>query len=167
MQKPSKKKIIGAYNRLVKESGGKLVGTKVFMRETGFSPHYWRGGYWRSWSAFQADAGYTPNLPTDRIPDEVLLRRFAELALEIGSIPTQADLKLKRKEDSSFPSDSTYRRWGSLEALLTKVSEFCEEEDQFAPVFDLLKLGTSNSLDRRLESNEIKGFVYLLPSGKS
>ena len=60
-----------------REQGGKVIGVCVFMRETGFSEHYWKGKYWRSWSAFQADAGYTPNSPNEKIADEVLLHRFA------------------------------------------------------------------------------------------
>jgi hypothetical protein len=123
MQKPSKELIIGAYNDLVREQGGKLIGEGVFKRETGISPYYWRGGYWRSWSAFQADAGYAPNSPTQKIPDEILLHRFAELALERNQVPTQADLALKRKEDPSFPDKAAFKRWGGRDALLAKVAE--------------------------------------------
>lgn len=167
MQKPSREKIIGAYKRLVEERGGEPIGERVFKRDTGFSHHYWNGGYWRSWSALQADAGYAPNRATEKTPDEVLLRRFAELALERNELPTEPDLMMKRKEDPSFPSKATYRRWGSRDALLAKVAEFCKDEEQFAPVLDLYKQGISNNLDRRLESDEVKGFVYLLRSGKS
>jgi hypothetical protein len=167
MQKPSKQKIIDEYKRLTEERGGEPIGVRVFERESGFSPHYWKGGYWRSWSAFQVDAGYAPNSATEMTPDEVLLRRFAELALERDELPTEADLMMKRKGDPSFPSKATYRRWGSRDALLEKVAEFCQGEEQFAPVLNLYKQGISNSLDHRLESDAIKGFVYLLRSGKS
>ncbi|MDA8089104.1 MAG: GIY-YIG nuclease family protein [Nitrospiraceae bacterium] len=167
MQKPSKESIIEAYNDLVKKQGGKPVGERFFKRETGLSHHYWKGGYWRSWSAFQADAGYEPNSPNLKIPDETVLRHFAELALERNEIPIEADLMLKRKEDSSFPGKLAFRRWGSRDALFAKVAEYCEEKEQFAPVLDLLKSGISNSLDHRLDSFHIKGFVYLLRSGKN
>ena len=166
MQKPSKEKIVNTYNRLVKEQGGKLIGERIFKRETGFSHHYWKGGYWRSWSAFQADAGYAPNIQTEKISDEILLRRFAELALERGEIPSEADIMLKRKEDPSFPSKAPYRRWGSRDALLAKVAEYCEREEQFSPVLDFLKQGVSDNLDHRLDSGQIRGFVYLLRTGK-
>ena len=92
MPKLSKESIITAYNDLVKETGGKLIGEDVFTRETGISRYYWRGGYWRTWSAFQTDAGHTPNIPTQKIDDETLVHRFAELALERQEIPTQADM---------------------------------------------------------------------------
>jgi hypothetical protein len=132
----------------------------------GFSPYYWRGGYWRSWSAFQADAGYTPNSPTQKIPDEILLQRFAELALERNQIPTQADLVIKRKDDLSFPDQAAFARWGGRDALLAKVAEYCEGKESLSSVLALIQPHVSRNLDRRLESLGVKGFVYLLRSGK-
>lgn len=167
MQKPSKEKIVGEYNRLVKEHGGKVVGERIFKRETGLSPHYWNGGYWRSWSALQLDAGHEPNSATEKTSDELLLHRFAELALEMNAIPSEADLMLKRKNDPSFPAKSTYRRWGSRDAMLSKVAEYCERGGQFVPVLELLRQGVSTGLDHRIDSGRVVGFVYLLRSGKN
>jgi len=166
MQKPSKESIMRAYNELRLEHGAKPIGERVFVRETAFSPFYWKGGYWRSWSAFQADAGHEPNSPNENIADEILLHRFAELALERNEIPTQADLTLKKKEDPSFPGRAAFMRFGERAALLTKVAEHCEGREEFALVRDLLKQGISGGRDHRLESFNIKGFVYLLRSGK-
>lgn len=167
MQKPSKKSIIETYHDLVKKHGGKPIGQRVFKRETGFPHYYWQGGFWRSWSAFQEDAGYEHNNPTLKIPDEDLLRPFAELVIKMSEVPTEADLLLKRKEDSHFPSAKAYRRWGSRDSLLEKVAECCEGKEQFAPVLNLLREGISNSRERHIESFNIKGFVYILRSGKS
>jgi hypothetical protein len=167
MSKPSKQKLIDTYKRLVNEHGGEHIGEGVFKRETGYSHHYWKGGFWRSWSDFQTDAGYEPNIATEKTPDEILLRRFAELALERNALPTEADLMLKKKEDPSFPSKSTYRRWGSRDALLEKVAEYCEDHHEFFPVLNLLKTNTSKNIELRLEAGQTKGFVYLLRSGKS
>ena len=167
MQKPTKEKIIAAYNDLVKERGGKLIGERIFARETGFSHHYWKGGFWRSWSAFQSEAGYIPNIQTSKIPDEILLYRYAELALERNALPSEADLMLKRKDDPSFPNKLAYRRWGTRDQLLEKVAEYCQGEEKFASVVRLLSEGFSNSLDQKIDSQRIKGFVYLLRSGKN
>jgi hypothetical protein len=166
MPKRSKESIIAAYNDLVKEAGGKVIGEAVFARETGISSFYWRGGYWRSWSAFQAAAGHLPNQPTQKIPDDVLLRRYSELVLELGTIPTEADLNLKRRQDRSFPDKMGFRRWGDRNALLSRVTEYCEGKKEFEPVLELLSRGASKTLDHRLGSLQIQGFVYLLRSGK-
>ena len=167
MEKPSKQKIIDLYNKLVKEQDGKPIGERVFKRETGFSHHFWKGGFWRSWSAFQVEAGYVPNKQTSKIPDKILLHRFAELALEMNAIPSEADLMLKRKDDPSFPNKLAFRRWGGRDRLLTKVTEYCEGKERFAPVLDILNENISKSQNHRLDSFHIKGFVYLVRSGKN
>jgi hypothetical protein len=167
MSTPTREKLISAYKRLVEQREGDPVGERIFMRQTGYSHHYWNGQYWRSWSAFQSDAGYAPNVATEKTPDDVILQRFAELALELNWLPTEADLMIKRKEDPSFPSKSTYRRWGGRDALLAKVAEYCESHERFAPVLELYRRGISGSLEQRIEDNKVKGFVYLIRSGKS
>jgi hypothetical protein len=162
----SKEAVISAYNDFVAAKGGNTVGEDIFRRETGISSYYWRGGYWRSWSAFQTDAGHMPNLPTQKISDETLLQRFAELTLELKQIPTEADLTLKRKNDLSFPGPMRFRRWGNRDALLGKAAEYCQSRKEFELVVKLLKRGTSGGMAHRLDSFRIHGFVYLLRSGK-
>src|SRR5437773_9060903 len=141
MPKISKETIMDTYHEAVKRNGGVPVGEAVFLRETGISRYSFRGGYWRSWSAFQAAAGYEPNKPTEKIPDETLLRAFAELALERNAIPTFPDLILKRKDDPSFPGIDAFRRWGSQGALVANVVEYCDGKKEFAPVLALLTDG--------------------------
>ena|ERR1700694_4604567 len=161
----SRESIISAYNELVATKGSP-VGEDIFKRETGISSYYWRGGHWRSWSAFQSDAGHKPNLPTQKISDDTLLRCFAKLTLELDRIPTEADLTLKRKNDAGFPGPMRYRRWGSRDALLGRATEYCEGKAEFASVLELLKRGVSNTLHQRLDSFRVKGSVYLIRSGK-
>src|SRR5260370_301011 len=132
MRKPSAESIIETYRTLANDRGGVPIGERVFTRETGISRYHWMGGFWRSWSAFQEAAGFSPNDPTQKISDETLLRRFAELALERGEVPTEADLNLKRKDDASFPGKLVFRRWGSRDALLSVVADYCEGKPQFA-----------------------------------
>jgi len=166
MSKLSRASIIAAYNGLVAEKDGKVIGEVVFIREAHIARYHWHGGYWRSWSAFQAEAGHTPNEPSQKTEDETLLRRLAELAVDRKGVPTEADLLLKRKEDPTFPSKGCFRRWGSQEALLSKLAEYCEGKPQFNAVAQILKQGVSGNLDRRLDSLRITGFIYLLRSGK-
>lgn len=166
MKKPSAESIISTYRALVDERGGVPIGERVFTRETGFPRYNWMGGHWRSWAAFQEAAGYSPNDPTQRTPDDVVLMRFAQLALERGEIPNEADLNINRKEDPSFPSKGVFRRWGNREALLQAVAEYCEGKPEFAPVLELLREGLSNHRDHKLDALRVSGFVYLLRSGK-
>jgi hypothetical protein len=162
----SKESIVKTYRKLVEANGGKLIGARVFERETGVTKYAWNGGYWRNWAAFQADMGYTPNSPTRRTDDETVLRSFAGLAIELGRLPTEPDLDLRRKSDPEFPNKSVFRRWGSRDSLLVNVSEFCKDRPEFEAVVQLLDKGVSVSLDQRLQSFQVQGFVYLLRSGK-
>ena len=167
MKRLSAESIVKTYREFVDERGGVPAGERVFTRETGIPRYSWMGGYWRSWSAFQKAAGYSPNDPTQKIPDDVVLRRFAELALEQGGAPTEADLNLKRKDDPSFPGKGLFRRWGSRDALLGAVANYCEGIAEFGPVFELLNKTSSHRRDQRFGSLRINGFVYLLRSGKN
>ena len=167
MRKLSAEAIIKSYTTIANERGGAPIGERIFSRESGISRYNWMGGYWRSWSAFQEASGYSPNDATQKIPDEVLLRRFAELALERGGIPTEADLNLKRKADPSFPGKLVFRRWGGRDALLGAAVEFCETNEDLAPALEVLTAGKAGRLDHRLASFQVNGFVYLLRSGKN
>jgi hypothetical protein len=166
MKKLSAEAIIKSYTDMVRARGGVPIGERVFGRESGIPRYNWMGGYWRSWSAFQEAAGFSPNDATQKIPDEVLLRRFAELAVERGAIPTEADLNLKRKTDPSFPGKLVFRRWGGRDALVTAAIEFCEANSEFESALAVLREGSDDNLNRRLASLDINGFVYLLRSGK-
>lgn len=162
----AKDKIVRAYLRLVEEHG-RNIGEGVFHNTTGISPYYWKGGYWRSWSAFQVDVGVQPNKPTQKTPDETLLARYALLAQELGFLPKEPDLMIKRREDPSFPSKSTFRRWGSRNAMLQKVAEFCEDKDEFADVFEMLHEAKVTQAEIAVAGGAVKGFVYLIRSGNS
>jgi hypothetical protein len=94
------------------------------------------------------------------------LTRFAELALELREIPRETDIVFKRNQDPSFPNKECFRRWGNREELLSKAGEFYTGKPEFEPVIEMLNCSTSSSLDYRLQSLEVNGFVYLLRSGK-
>lgn len=126
MTRLSKEQILALYNRLVKKHGGRPIGERIFARESEVSRYYWQGGYWSSWSALQIEAGHVPNNATDKIADEVLLKGFAEVTLEMKKIPSEADLMIRRRTDPSLPSKGAYRRWGGRVALLDKVRLFYE-----------------------------------------
>src|SRR5206468_11832299 len=71
-----------------------------------------------------------------------------------------------KRSDPTFPDKSCLRRWGNRDAMLAKLAEFCEGRDEFKPVLRILKEGVTRSVDRRVDSLDVKGFVYLLRSGK-
>jgi hypothetical protein len=56
----SKQEVIDAYREMV-QAKGTVIGEGIFLRESGITRYTFRGGLWRSWAAFQAEAGYEPN----------------------------------------------------------------------------------------------------------
>jgi hypothetical protein len=165
MDKIPKERIIATYHRLVKQHGGVPIGERIFTRESGISHHYWKGGYWRSWSSLQAEAGFEPNSASEKTPDAVLLRCYAELTIELGNTPSEADLMIKRREDPTFPAKSAYRRWGNGETVRAKVAEYCESHPDLEAALKFLSSPVAGSNSTADSSS--KGFVYLLRSGKS
>lgn len=163
----SKEAIVGAYRQLVEARGGKVVGQRPFMRQTGIPACYWRGRYWPSWSALQADLGFTPNQRLTKIPMETLLRCFAELALELNRFPTQKDLERRHKQDRSFPSSNPFglvRR----DELLIRLEAWCKDKREFAPVLRLLDDRRARiAARRRDDSTRFQGIVYLARPGES
>lgn len=163
----TRERIIEAYNAYVAEHGGRPVGIRVFLQASGIPMHHFKGGHWRSWSDFQAAAGHAPNAPTPRTSDDEVLRRYAELAVERGQLPTLADLRLKRKSDATFPGENAFARWGDKNALLTKLADYCKVTPDFATVGDMLSKSISTTADLRLTAKVVTGFVYLLRSGRN
>lgn len=166
MPELSKEKIISTYKRLVAENEGEILGSGIFIRESGISKFYWNGCYWSSWASFQAECGFEPNSATEKTPDEVLLQRYSELAIELNKIPTEAERVIKRRSDSTFPDKSTFRRWGGQDALVQKAIEYCQDHDGLNEALSIFQSGISKSTSSRLSLKKVKGYVYLIRSGK-
>lgn len=73
---------------------------------------------------------------------------------------------LKKKEDPSFPGRLTFNRFGDRGSFLAKLVEFCDGKERFTPVVQLLKQDVPRGGALRLDKLQVKGFVYLLRSGK-
>ncbi len=146
---------------------GKLLSQADFMRQTRISAYHWEGGYWRSWSEFQAALGFTPNKRKTKTPDGVLLRRYAELALELKRLPRYTDMKVRRRQDPSFPCDATYYLFGGHARFMLKLEAFCEGKPEFAPVAAMLDERRSQYIARQRNGTRgVRGFVYLCRAGE-
>jgi hypothetical protein len=162
----SKEFIVKTYKDMVEIRDGKLIGEHVFRRKSRICSAYWQGRYWRCWSEFQAELGFKPNLPNTRTPNEVLLQRYAELALELKKIPTHVELILRHKADPSFPDAATYWHLGRREARLDKLVAYCEGKSELAPVVELIRRDRERAQRvRRRPTRNVQGIVYLSRRG--
>jgi hypothetical protein len=150
---------------MAEAEGGKLVGRDPFLLRTRIPTSYFDGGYWRSWSEFQAELGFIPNPISARIPDDVLLDRYAGLAIELNRLPGYADIRVKKKQDSSFPCYDAFNRLGLRDDFLMKLEKFCEGKAEFAAVTALLERRRAHFISRQ-RSTPSRGFVYLARRGE-
>ncbi|MFO0823659.1 MAG: hypothetical protein U0792_11175 [Gemmataceae bacterium] len=104
---------------------GVPLGVRRFASETGIKQGDWFPDHWARWSDALREAGYEPNERTEAYEDEELLEHYAKLALELGRLPTTADLRFQAKRNSDLPHDATYgKRWTKTE-LVTRLLEYC------------------------------------------
>lgn len=133
----TKEFIAEAYRKQMKIHG-RLIGREHFSRETGISENYWKCVHWPTRGAFQRELGFVPNELKRRVPDEVLLRELATLALRLDKLPTQQEMIQRKKEDPSLPCFTGFNRLGRSAARLVRLAAYCEGRPEFAPVARML-----------------------------
>ena len=164
----TKESILAAIRSAAAANGGAPVGMRTFHQATGIQHSDWFGIHWRSWGDAVREAGFTANTLTPKIPEIDLLRRYAEFTRELGRAPTKGDLKLIRRRDKTFPSESgLIRRFGTYDLLRAKSLAFCEGSDAFADVVPALTVAlkqTQTPVPDTSAPSRI-GYVYMLRHG--
>jgi hypothetical protein len=102
--------ILSEIRRLASEAGGKPPGIETFTKATGIAQSKWLGPIWARWSTALAEAGYEPNTYKAKFDSMDILKTVATLAIQMGRIPTYAEMTLHRTVDSSFPRAETIKR---------------------------------------------------------
>lgn len=166
----TKDHILAAIRRTAVENEGRPLGAQRFASETGIRYADWHGKYWARWGDALREAGYAPNKFNAALPEAKLLFRLADLTQELGHFPVAAELRLKARRDSSFPSHNTFSRFGPKRALAARLREFCLSEGRLevaalcAPVADTPS--AMDAADAVQASGPDAGSVYLMKSGK-
>jgi len=105
--------ILGEIRRTAKENDSRALGVAAFRSQTGIRKADWQGVHWVRWSDALIEAGFNPNEFTAATANNELARQYVELAKELGHLPVEAELRMKRRNDKSFPSDGVFQRFGS------------------------------------------------------
>lgn len=158
-----KEHIISEIRRVAAENGGKAPGREAFSRATGIGPGKWLGVYWAAWGEALAEAGFLPNELTPRSNSQAIVRKIAEICLEIGRMPSTAELRLRRRSDESVPSHSTIdNHFKDRSGLARALREFATKDSGFSRLLQFIpeaeKLDTHQDEARHRED----GVVYLL-----
>ena len=165
----TKTHILQEIKRTAEENGGKALGVRKFESETGIKENDWRGKHWTVWSDALREAGYAPNQLVVAYDSKVLLDKYARFAQQLGRLPTSSDLRLKAHNDSEFPHDRPFRRFGPKSQLVERLLEYCLNKEGFGDVIRMCKEyipREQETADESTHQEESFGFVYLIKSGR-
>jgi hypothetical protein len=162
----TRQQILSEIRRRAQANGGVSLGRERFERETGIKESSWLGKHWASWGDAVRDAGLAVNPWNAAYPEEHLLASYIGLIRELGRVPTTPQMRMKRRADSTFPSDKVFARFGDKSALIARVRQFCEERPEFANVLDVLGAPAPHSSSVRSREVVPVAFVYLTKFGR-
>lgn len=132
-----KQQIIDAITSIVSRDG-KAPGIMTFEAETGIKQSDWRGRYWARWSDALKEAGIEPNSLTERIDEATILEALARATLHYEHLPTDSELRMFKKSDSSMPSTGAIgRAFPSKRDWVSALLDHCCERSQFSKVISL------------------------------
>lgn len=164
-----KSEILLEIKRTTEANGGVPLGVERFFAETGIKESDWRGRHWLRWGDALQEAGFSPNTLQGAYDEELLIQRFIDLIREVGRYPLQAQIRMKRRSDPSFPSHNVFRRFGTRDRFAMKIVEFCGRHPGFEDVPPLIAAVQAAEADVQESTRsgiEGTGFVYLLKSGR-
>ncbi|MGD9829493.1 MAG: GIY-YIG nuclease family protein [Hyphomicrobiaceae bacterium] len=161
--------------RRVAELDGSTPGSQRFERATGIRKHDWFGVYWARWGDALTAAGLEPNAFNSAMDAEDVVAAYIALVEELGRIPTQGDIRLRRRGDPSFPSHSTFsKRLGSKSERLGKALEHARVNNAKETTIQLIEEAIEEAAERiesstsasSPEEEAATGYVYLMKSGR-
>lgn len=168
-----KKYVLAEIRRTADENGGVPLGAKRFASETGIREGQWKGRFWARWGDALAEAGYAPNeWGQDRYDPEDVFAKLCAQIRDLGRMPTEAELEMRRRQDRSFPTPSVYKRaLGPKAAWSAKVAEFCGDRADWHDVLAIvapLVSGVASPAEDEAETVDSQdyGVVYLAKSGR-
>lgn len=166
----NKEEILREIKRTADANGGVPLGMDRFHDQTGICESDWKGKYWARWGDALREAGLSPNrFGIEAYKESHLLNKYAQYARELGRLPTTHDLRLKRRQDSTFPSAGTFAGRWKKSGLVNRLVEYCQRHDGYDDVLQLCAERELRGSDVPLEPGspeEHIGFVYLMKSGR-
>ena len=165
----NKAHIIDEIRRTAKGNGGVALGWRRFETETGIGYHDWYGRFWSRWGDAVREAGLKANRMSEAYDDAVLLEKLVLLTRTLGRVPTQGELVLATRSDSTFPSEKVFRRLGSKQERASRIVAFCEANpgnDDVASLWRQVPTAKKSAEAEDVGSNvRGVGYVYLLKHG--
>jgi hypothetical protein len=165
----TKDHILQEIRRTAEANGGVPLGSARFSSETGIRSPDWLGKYWARWGDAVREAGFAPNEFQSAFDKTYLLGKLAELARDLGRLPSANELRLRKRTDAEFPSHNAFDRLGTRSQLVSQLADHCRDRAGYEDVIRLCEQYVPP--DRRTPgatspSEGENGFVYLIKSGR-
>jgi len=164
----NKETILIQIRRIAEENGGIAPGRTVFMKETGIRESDWSGKYWVKWSDAIIDAGLEPNKYNEAMAERLIYEKYALVIRELGRIPTNAELRIRSVNDTSFPSHNTFNRIGLRNERLFKMLKFARDNIEWNDIIEFIPVVIDKEIETpkaTSDKNCENGYVYLLKFG--
>lgn len=154
--------------QLAGERGGHIA-FRAFVEATGISERRLRDQPWfQGWNKLLQEVGLdTKTFKVDRIPPEAIARAVAELMNRSGKWPTEDELRREKTHNAEIPNASTIsplRRSGELARLIVELGA---ANPEFADAAAIASKHLVQAPDEAATDERVKGYVYLLRSGRS
>lgn len=165
-----KQEIIDEIKRTAKLNNGKALGQERFIKETGIRKADWYPYYWLRWSDAIREAELEPNQLSTAIGKDFAIEKLISLIREISHFPVAGELRIKARQDSTFPSHGVFEKFGGKKKLAAAVVSHCRTHGGLDDVIEICieHIGEDEpSSEEKTESvTEEDGFVYLMKSGR-
>lgn len=154
--------------RCAAQARGGRIGLANFLEESGIPEKQILGKHWAKWNDALAEAGIdTISFSKPRTPEEAILEALCQFIGRLGEWPTENMLSLERRRDQTFPSLNVIRRLRREGNIKTKLLTHCAGRDDLALAREIVeKLPQSESTDEMPDRAPVKGFVYMMRSGR-
>lgn len=164
-----KNHVLDEIRRTANANGGVPLGRKQFEAATGIRSAEWQFKLWKAWGDAVREAGLTPNKLQQPFDGAALLESYARLAHELGRVPTDGDLRLRRATDLAFPNSKVFARFGAKRAQVEHLLAHCRQHAEHASVAAMCESYLSSTV-APAQSEPVgepeMGWVYLGKSGR-
>lgn len=127
------------------------------------------GVYWPRWNDALSEAGVGTNLfSVPRTPDTAVIESFVQVIQKLKRWPTENDLRIERRRNSSFPSVQVIRRVKKALPFASRIVSYCTDQVDLTEVKRIANEVAKSELDDTSDqrSSLVTGYVYMMKSGR-
>lgn len=132
----TKEEILVEIRKTAEENNGKPLGQTAFKRVTGMTP-FDCSRYWPKFSDAIKEAGFPPNDPWTRYPDELLIKKTIEKIRKYGRYPTLNELFVENNKGDDFPFHIFKKR--KQDYVVGKIIDYCKNRVGYEDIIKACK----------------------------